>query len=243
MFRSKLLYAVIFLIFASAGLYSQNSYLQLSLYNDEDFSVTFDNTVLSSGSYAEFENISPGEHFLRVEKTGLNVPAQADILFEGKIKIPAGSDIYAVIDEYNSFLVYKKKPFGFKRFHPAGENITRCGDENKSTKEVNEYSTNEGDCKYKVMKKDDFTDLKSSINNRNFVSSNLAVIKTALEKNYFLSEQIRDILGYLTFDSDKLDIAKLSYSRVCDVKNFFKVYEAFTFESSIDDLKNYISGK
>lgn len=93
------------------------------------------------------------------------------------------------------------------------------------------------------MKKDDFDDLKKSVNNRNFESSNSAVVKTAIDNNILSSEQVKELLKFFTFEDTKLEIAKYSYKKVCDKNNFFKVYDAFDFESSITELKNYISGK
>jgi len=93
------------------------------------------------------------------------------------------------------------------------------------------------------MKKDDYSDLKKSINNRNFESTNSATLKTAIDNNYFTSEQVVELLRYFTYEDSKLEIAKYIYKKVCDPGNFFKVYEAFDFDSSVQELKNYISGK
>ena len=93
------------------------------------------------------------------------------------------------------------------------------------------------------MKKENFDDLRGSINNRSFEGSNVAVVKTAIDNNFFSAEQVRELMNYFTFEDTKLEIAKYSYKKVCDQKNFFKVYDAFDFETSITELKNYISGK
>lgn len=237
--QNKIFIAFAFLFSIAAHSFSQ-SYLQLSLYDDGDFQVIFDNTELSSGNFAEFDNITAGEHYMKVVKEGPNVPAQADVVFDGKIKIPSGYDVYAVIDEYNAFIIYKKKKFAYNRFIPDGQFIRRCG-EKHGNKEKEEYTTDE--CKYKVIKKDDYKDLKSTINNRNFESTNLEVLKSAIDNNFFTSEQLLELLGYFTFESNKLEIAKYAYKKICDKKNFFKVYDAFNFDSSVTELKNYISGK
>jgi len=221
--------------------FSQNSYLQLSLYDDSDFSIVFDNTELSSGNVAEFDNIAAGEHSLKVIKEDPNVPPQANVIFDGRIKIPAGYDVYAVIDEYNSFNIYKKKKYGYNRYVYSGEFIRKCGEKhNYKEKDKENYSD---ECKYKVIKNEDFKDLKSTINNRNFESTNLDIVKSAIDNNYLSSEQVKELLGYFTFETNKLEIAKYAYKKVCDPKNFFKVYDAFDFESSVTELKNYISGK
>jgi hypothetical protein len=218
--------AVLLFAAASQFIYSQTSYLQISLYDDGDFSVTFDNTSYGTGNYAEFDQVSPGEHSLKVMREGTNVPPQGNVIFDGKIKIPAGQDIYAVIDEYNSLQIYKRKTYGVKRYIPYGDYFVKCsGDGSTKVTEKKEDLTVSDECRYKIMKKEDFDDLKSSINNRAFESSNVDVLKTAIDANLFSAEQIRTLLNYFTFESNKLEVAKYSYKKVCDSKNFFKVYE------------------
>ncbi|HEY3251337.1 MAG TPA: DUF4476 domain-containing protein [Ignavibacteria bacterium] len=222
-------------------LFSQSSYFNISLYDETEFYVIFDNYNYSDpGNYAEFDAVSPGEHSLKVIKYDASTSAQGNIIFEGKVKIPAGYDIYAVIDEYNSLNIYKKVKYGLNRCYC--DNRKKCGEKNgEKYKEPNLETTDE--CKYKIIRTEDFKDLKNSINNRSFESTNIDIVKTAVNKNYFSSQQVRELLSFFTFEASKLELAKYSYKRVCDQKNFFKVYDAFNFDSSVEELKNYISGK
>lgn len=240
--RNNFLAGISLLILLTTAVFSQSSYLQLSLHDDGYFTVTLDNTTLGTGNYADFDNLPAGEHSLKVTRVNSDPEPQGAVIFDGKIKIPAGSDLYAVIDEYNTFLIYKKKKYGFNRLVPLGESVQKCGENGKDIKQKDPSDISD-ECRYKVMKNDDFKDLKSSINNRNFESYNSAIVKTAIDNNYFTSEQVVELLRYFTFEDSKLDIAKYSYKKVCDTKNFFKVYDAFSFESSVTELKNYISGK
>ena len=241
--RKKILSVIVLIFVFTISAYSQGSYLQISLYDDGEFSVTLDNITLGSGNYAEFDNLPAGEHNLKIIRLMDN--GATETAFDGKIKIPAGSDLYAVIDEYNTFTIYKKKKYGFNRYVPTGEQSRKCGDDGtKNNDNRNDQPTsNTNECKFKVMKKDDYKDLKGSINNRNFESSNTATLKTAIDNNYFTSDQVVELLRYFTFEDSKLEIAKYIYKKVCDPGNFFKVYDVFDFDSSVQELKNYISGK
>ncbi len=238
MFLKRIIFITVILLIVVCRSFSQGAYLQLSLFDDGDFNVTFDDVKLLDGNLAEFDNVTPGEHSLKVVRISANTPVQENVIFDGKIKIPAG-DNYAVIDEYNAFNIFKKKTYGNNRYVCTGEFIRKCG--HGSKEKESEYSTDE--CKNRVMKKADFDDLKSSIGNRSFESTNTNILKSALENNYVSSEQLRELLMFFTFETSKLEVAKFAYKRVCDTKNFFKVYDAFTFDSSVEELKNYISGK
>jgi len=222
--------------------FSQGSYLNISLYDESEFFIVFDNTVFAEpGNYAEIDQIPPGEHSLKITLHDASMSAMGNVVYDGKIKMPSGFDIYAVIDEYNSLNIYKKVKYGFNRVNCNSETRKKCGEKPGEKKKNIEPNYNE--CNYKVIKTEDFKELKDDINSRTFESSNIGIVKTALDKNLFLSEQIKELLGYFTFEDNRLEIAKYSYKKVCDKNNFFKVYDAFSFDSSIDELKNYISGK
>jgi hypothetical protein len=57
---------------------------------------------------------------------------------------------------------------------------------------------------------------------------------------YFTTSQIRQILGVIASENDRLDLAKLSWSRVTDPTNFTQLYDMFTTQASRDDLNAYV---
>jgi hypothetical protein len=241
-FRTLLLFLIL-LSPAVSELYSGDSYLNVSLYDDGEFYVAFDSKELPTpGNIAEFDGLEPGDHYLRISKSTVKVPAKNDIIFEGRVRIPAGYNIYAVIDEYNSFSVYKKVPSSKGRCRFDCDYFKHCGGEEKTgNTEHQEQYTDE--CKYKVIGETEYKDFRKSISSRNFESSNVEITKGMLDKNMVTTDQVKEILSYFSFESNKLDIAKYAYKHTCDSKNYFKLYDAFTFDSSIEELKNYISGK
>lgn len=58
---------------------------------------------------------------------------------------------------------------------------------------------------------------------------------------YFNTAQIRQLLSLATGENDKLELAKLAWSRVTDPSYFTQLSDLFTAQSSRDDLNNYIS--
>lgn len=57
---------------------------------------------------------------------------------------------------------------------------------------------------------------------------------------YFSTSQIRQILSVIATENDRLDLAKLAWSRVTDPTYFTQLYDLFTNQSSRDDLNAYI---
>jgi hypothetical protein len=61
--------------------------------------------------------------------------------------------------------------------------------------------------------------------------------------NYFTTSQIRQLLTLITLESDRLDLAKLSYRSVTDSANFTQLYDLFKTQISKDELNNFLRTK
>ena len=91
------------------------------------------------------------------------------------------------------------------------------------------------------MAEGDFRDLKSSIASKAFEESKMTIAKQVLRDHCLLTSQVKDLISLFTFEETKLDFAKYAYDYTYDRGNYFKVNDVFTFESSIEELNNYIS--
>jgi len=87
---------------------------------------------------------------------------------------------------------------------------------------------------------DDFESMKQSIAAKSFEDSKLTVAKQILKANCLSATQVRDIMELFSFESTKVEFAKLAYPKTVDKNNFFKIYDVFSFESSIDEVDQYI---
>jgi hypothetical protein len=93
------------------------------------------------------------------------------------------------------------------------------------------------------MSEQDFQSAKMSISSKSFEDSKLTMAKQVLTSNCMLCSQVRDLMNLFSFEATKLDFAKFAFSRVFDQGNYYKLNDAFTFESSIDELNDYINGR
>jgi hypothetical protein len=75
-----------------------------------------------------------------------------------------------------------------------------------------------------------------------FESTRQSVARQILDQNWVTAAQMREIVASFTFESGKLDIAKYGYHRTLDPQNYYVVYSAFTFESSVREMVRYTSG-
>ena len=64
-----------------------------------------------------------------------------------------------------------------------------------------------------------------------------------MNNSCLLSAQVKEIMLMFNFEETRLDFAKFAYGRTYDIGNYFVVNDAFTFESSIDELGDYINSR
>ena len=86
----------------------------------------------------------------------------------------------------------------------------------------------------------DFQAAKMSIASKDFSDSKVRIAKQIIDSNCLLSSQVMEIMQLFDFEDDKLEIAKYAFGYTLDYGNYFKVNNAFEYESSIDELDNYI---
>ncbi len=93
------------------------------------------------------------------------------------------------------------------------------------------------------MSEQDFASAKQSINSKSFEDSKLTIAKQITSSNCLLCSQIKEIMGLFSFEDSRLEFAKFAYDYVYDLNNYYKLNDAFTFESSIEELDEYVRGK
>lgn len=78
--------------------------------------------------------------------------------------------------------------------------------------------------------------------NEKFDDGKVALINQQMRNSMFTAVQIRDLVKSLSFDKNKLALAKSMYLSCVDKNKYFIVYDAFDFENSKRELRDYISG-
>jgi hypothetical protein len=94
-------------------------------------------------------------------------------------------------------------------------------------------------CPYPMSQRD-FADAKRSIADKSFSDSQLKMAKQIIDSNCLLSSQVMELMEIFTFEDTKLELAKYAYGYTLDYGNYYKVNDAFTFESTIEELDEYI---
>jgi Domain of unknown function (DUF4476) len=93
------------------------------------------------------------------------------------------------------------------------------------------------------MASNEFHDLRSSISSKTFEDTRMTIAKQVLSDRCILASQVKEVMLLFTFEDNRLDFAKFAYDKTYDIGNYFKVNDAFTFETSIEELNQYIDSR
>ena len=88
----------------------------------------------------------------------------------------------------------------------------------------------------------DFNQFLAVVNRQNFDSTRKDLMRNFILQNQLTSIQVKVLMDALTFESSRLEIAKLAFTNVIDQNNYYVVHDAFTFESSIRQLNRALYG-
>ncbi|MEO6327290.1 MAG: DUF4476 domain-containing protein [Ginsengibacter sp.] len=91
----------------------------------------------------------------------------------------------------------------------------------------------------------DFAKLLKSVNNKWSQALRGETISEAFNnsQNYFSVSQIRQLLTLITTESDRLDLAKLSYRSAIDTADFTQLYDMFKSKASKEELNDFLNAK
>lgn len=92
------------------------------------------------------------------------------------------------------------------------------------------------------MSPTEFEDAKKSIENKSFEETKMTTAKQVGRDRCFTTDQVKGLMGTFSFEDTKLEFAKYAYERTYDIGNYYKINDAFSFESSVEELNNYTQG-
>jgi hypothetical protein len=90
------------------------------------------------------------------------------------------------------------------------------------------------------MSRSDFNQALESIRSKTFSDSKLTLAKQITKGNCLTSGQIAQVTSLFDFEATKREYAKFAYSYCFNQENYWKVNNSFEFESTIDELNEYI---
>jgi hypothetical protein len=82
-----------------------------------------------------------------------------------------------------------------------------------------------------------FRELIKAISAEGFSAGQISVIEGAARDNYFVIDQLRQVIQTMSFSSDKLRATEIIAPRILDRENAFSLYSAFDFDTDRDKVR------
>lgn len=90
------------------------------------------------------------------------------------------------------------------------------------------------------MSHEEMQNLLSQLKDTAFADAQLGLVRDAARRNRFETNQVVKILKLFTFGKDQVEAGAILYPKVIDKKNFFNVYQVFTFDSDKAALRQKV---
>ena len=95
----------------------------------------------------------------------------------------------------------------------------------------------------KPMSHTEYEAFKKSGQAKDFEDTRLKLAKQAISGHCILVDQVLDLMNLFDFEDTRLEFAKFVYNYTYDIGNYFKINDAFEFESSTDALIEFINSQ
>lgn len=111
-----------------------------------------------------------------------------------------------------------------------------------STQPINDY---QGTAYYgpNPINEADFAQALRYLRAESFDDGKLRVAKQLIDGNYIYANQVNVLVKEFDFKANQEEIAKYAYAKTFDQRNYYLVYEAFTFDSSKDVLERWLDAQ
>ena len=94
---------------------------------------------------------------------------------------------------------------------------------------------------YRQLAPADVDALVQAVQQRPFEASRLSIAKEALRESSLQAADLKRLLRSFDFETSRVELAKYAYAHVADRQNFYRVYEAFDFESSVQEVQQAVA--
>lgn len=110
------------------------------------------------------------------------------------------------------------------------------------TEPIHSKPVNNGPCAHSM---DDaaFAKAKATVESKGFDDTKLTQAKQITKANCLTSDQIKEMMGVFGFEETRLAYAKFAYDYCFDKNNYYTINDAFSFESTIEELNQFLETK
>lgn len=233
----KIIYTLLLnaLMISCANATHLGSELKIRMHEYRAIIVELDHINYNSPTTAFFiDELAPGRHQINIWalENHHRHHGQPRLAYSGFIDIPAQSKVTARLTEHQQLKVVRIEP-KFNSHNDCDNDDSYDPYYYSAPPVVLPVSNHYGN----------FESLKSVIRNKSFDNTKAQIAKEYMYNNHICTREVAELMSLLTFESNKLDLAKYAYQYVDDPQNYFRLYNEFTFDSSVNELSDFIHAR
>jgi hypothetical protein len=209
------------------------------------------------GKTVMIRDIRPGYHNVKVYREAKrnngwkigNRNKREQTLYNTRVYLKDGYHFDIVVNRFGKVLVDEIKIAGNDEWYTDDDDYyekDRDRDreydrDNRDQRDYDDrYDRNNRDLRYDEMSESAFNQAKESLKREWFENTRLSTAKQIIDRNYFTSRQVKELVLLFTFENNRLDIAKYAYSKTVDKGNYFIMNDAFSMNRNKEELNNFI---
>ncbi|WP_165836249.1 DUF4476 domain-containing protein [Taibaiella soli] len=250
----RILFTALFSLSALPEIWAQSDHsaLKVVLNDGSPLVVTLDDRRYNKhGVSLTIGDLPPGKHYVKVyaytpykSKQGGN----AELVFSGKIKIKAGTMAYAVVDPSKQTLSLSESPLTAQNYNPPpaqpSHNTFTEGDRSAVTSSAAPAeNVNRAPVPHYDLSSMDFANVKKAAGEQETDSKKLTTMQTALGEHTYSTDQVKEMMGWFSFDDTRVAFAKWCYPHVVDKANYGELSSVFSFDNTRNDFDNFMKSQ
>jgi hypothetical protein len=224
-------------VFTSAFAYDEGK-LTITVASQKNIQVYVDGRIYQADENSfVLNNIQPGNHSIKIYKKGKKNnnsygnnrnsrndrnDNRNDLIYSSTVYVKPSTHVDVMINRFGKAMVDEKV---------LSNRNSDWGDDNWNDQDGYNNGYNQ------AMNDYDFNQLVQKI--RNQWLGKMTTARDAVNNNHFNVYQVKQIIELFSTESDKLELAKLSYKNLVDRQNFRQLYESFSYQSQTE-LDRYV---
>ena len=187
--------------------------------------------------------ITPGEHHLKVVEVYTDRYGERvrKTVYSGNINVRPSVHIDARVDEGQGIAVHNTPvPCADGYNGPPSDNKAHS---NNGVEDPPVAPTPVADALPPYMSDADFQTLVNTIIAAKYEVKKMDTLKAFIGTSHVSTDQVRQVMALFSFESNKLDVAKLLYDHTVDPKKYASLASSFNFKAQQDEFKKFLKGR
>lgn len=189
------------------------------------------------------DNMAPGKHFVQVyywketrSRGWFRNDRQKQFIYNNAIYVKPRTHTDIIINRFGKVFV-DENMINDVYDRRDGD---RDRDWDRDRDRGRDYDRDNRDGYFNAMDLRSFEMLVQTMKRESFDNGKTSIAFQAIDRNYFTSEQVKQLMNTMSFDKGKVEVAKAAYRKTIDKNNFFIVYDALSFSSSKAELVDFV---